>query len=104
MFMHSVAVLARIAEPMSKENVLREQTNDEFSTKQSPGKYRGKKEVFLDDDDVLYRRKHDGKHQLVDLSTLIEAVIKEIHDPPYVSHPGYTRTHDLISYDTGGLA
>ena len=83
--------------PLDKENVLREQAKDAFCTKQSPGTYRNKQEFFLDSNGILYKRKANGKHQLIVPETLISEVIKENHDPVYISHPGAKITYDLIS-------
>ena len=83
--------------PLDKENVRREQAKDTFCSKQSPGTYRSKQEIFLDSDGILYKRKSNAKHQLIVPETLISEVIKENHDPVYISHPGTKRTYDLIS-------
>jgi len=45
----------------------------------------------------MYRRQKNGKHQLVVPRTLIQEVIKENHDPKYVTHPGMKRTYGLIA-------
>jgi len=82
---------------LGKENVLREQEKDAFCIKQAPGNYRSKREFFLDDDNVLYKRKSNGNHQLVVLETLVHEVIKQNDEPMYVAHPGAKRTHDLIA-------
>ena len=82
---------------LNKENVLREQEKDAFCIKQAPGTYRSKREFFVDDDNVLYRRKSNGNHQLVVPETLVQEVIKQNHEPMYVAHPGAKRTHDLIA-------
>ena len=51
-----------------------------------------KKNFFLDSDGILYKRKTNDKHQLIVPETLISGVIKENHDPVYISHPGAKRT------------
>jgi hypothetical protein len=79
--------------PLDKENVRREQAKDAFCLKQSPGTYRSKKEIY----GILYKRKSNGKHQLIVPEILISEVIKENHSPVYISHPGTKRTYDLIS-------
>jgi hypothetical protein len=80
-----------------KERILREQQMDEFYKKQEPRTYSSRREFFLDDDGVMYRRRPDDKHQIVIPRSLIVEVIKENHDPVYVAHPGIKRTYDLIS-------
>jgi hypothetical protein len=69
-------------------------------TLSAPGRHQDPtvaREFFLDDDGILYRRKSDGKHQLIVPESLIREVINENDDPVYVSHPGTKRTHDLIA-------
>ena len=56
---------------LNKENVLREQEKDAFCIKQAPGTYHSKREFFVDDDNVLYRGKSNGNHQLVVPETLV---------------------------------
>ena len=82
---------------LDEENVRREQAKDAFCSKQSPGTYRSKQEFFLDSDGILYKRKSNGKHQLIVPETLISEVIKENHNPVYIPHPRTKRTYDLIS-------
>jgi transposase InsO family protein len=82
---------------LEKENVLHEQGKDDFCRKQNPGTYSSRKEYFLDDDGVLYRRRSRGNHQLVVPATLVLEIIRQNHDPVYVAHPGTKRTHDLIA-------
>jgi hypothetical protein len=77
-------------------NILREQTKD-ACTKQKPGNYSSKREFFLDNKGVMYRRQPHGKHQLVVPESLVHHIIKENHDPVFVAHPGVKRTRDLIS-------
>ena len=82
---------------LDKEDALREREKGAFCLKQNPGTYESKKEFFLDDDGVLYRRKSSGDHQLIVPETLVREVIKQNHDPVDVAHPGTKRTHDLIA-------
>ena len=82
---------------LDKEDVLREQVKDAFCLKQNPGTYESKKEFFLDDDGVLYKRRSSGDHQLIVPETLVREVINQNHDPVYVAHQGTKRTHDLIA-------
>jgi len=58
--------------------------------------YISKTEVFLGDG-VLYRRRSNDDHQLIVAETLVRVVIKQNHDPVYVTQPGTKRTHDLIA-------
>ena len=82
---------------LDKEEVLREQAKDEFCLKQAPGTYGSRKEFFLDEDGVLYRRRSKGEQQLIVPATLVPEVIRQNHDPVYAAHPGTKRTHDLIA-------
>jgi len=82
---------------LNKENVIREKEKDAFCIKQATGSYRSKREFFVDDDNVFYRRKSNGNHQLVVPETLVQEVIKQNYESMYVAHPGAKRTHDLIA-------
>ena len=52
--------------------------------KQNPVACESKKEFFLDDDGVLYRRRSSGDHQLIVPETLVHGAIKQNHDPVYL--------------------
>jgi hypothetical protein len=82
---------------LDRNNILREQAKDDFCVKQKPGIYSSRREFFLDDKGVMYRRQIGNKHQLVVPKNLIHHIIKVNHDPVYVAHPGVKRTYDLIS-------
>jgi len=82
---------------LDRNNILREQAKDAFSVKQNPGIYCSRREFFLDDEGVMYRRQTGNKHQLVVPKNLIHHIIKVNHDPVYVAHPGVKRTYDLVS-------
>ena len=55
---------------LGKEYVLREQAKDTFCLKQSPGSYASRKEIFRDDDGVLYRNRPKGEPQMIVPATL----------------------------------
>ena len=80
---------------LDKERILCEQQKDEFSTKQEPGTYSSKRELFLDEDCVMYRHQPGDKHQIVIQRSLIYYVIKKSHNPVYVAHQGLKRIHDI---------
>jgi len=82
---------------LSKEIVLREQEKGAFCMKQTPGTYNSKREFFLEADGILYKRKSNGKHQLLVPQTLMHDVMRLNHDPVYVVHPGIKRTYSLIA-------
>jgi hypothetical protein len=82
---------------LDRENVLREQEQDAFCNKQTPGTYDSRREFFWDEDGPMYRRRSSGNHQLVVPKTLVHEVIRENHSPVYVDHPGIRRTQELIS-------
>jgi len=63
----------------------------------SPGTYVSRKDFFLDDDGVFYRRRTKGENQMIVPATLVHEVIRLNHDPVFVAHPGTKRTHDLIA-------
>jgi hypothetical protein len=62
-----------------------------------------RREFFLDDDGVMYRRHPSDKHQIVVPRSLISEVVKENHDSVYIAHPGINRTCNLITLLFGGL-
>ena len=68
-------------------NILREQAKD-TCTKQKSGNYSSRREFFLDDKRVMYRRQ-PYEHLVYH--------IKENHDQVFVAHPGVKRTRDFIS-------
>ena len=81
---------------LEKEDVLREHAKDAFCIRaQVP--MAAKRNFFLDDDVVLYRRRSNGDLQLIVPETLVQEVIKQNHNPVYVTHPDTKRTNDLIS-------
>jgi len=45
----------------------------------------------------MCKQQSSDKHQLVVLRTFIHDVIKENHDPVYITHPGEKRIYNLIS-------
>jgi len=90
-----VGTIAHPNNRSKKKIVLRGQKAD-TCPQQTPGTLRNRSEFFLDDD-VMYRRQPNGKHQLVVPQTSVHDAIKENHDPKYVAHPGMKRTYALIS-------
>jgi len=85
--MLSVDTLGLIHDILDRNNILREQAKDAFCVKQKPGIVSFRREYFLDDEGVMYRRQTGNKHQLVVPKTLIHN-IKVNYDPVYVAHPG----------------
>jgi hypothetical protein len=81
---------------LNKEVVLREQEKDAFCTKQIPGTYNNKRELLLDAEGILYKRKSNSKLQLAVPQTLMQDVMILNHDPVYAAHPGIKRTYSLI--------
>ena len=82
---------------IDKETITQEKSRDAFCTKQSPGSYSSKNELFLDEEGAMYRRQRNGNHQLVIPEVLIEDIIRENHSPLFVAHPGVHRTYSLIT-------
>jgi hypothetical protein len=58
-----------------RNNILRERAKDTFCTKQKPGNYSSRREFFLDDKGVIYRRQPHDKHQLVVPESLVHHII-----------------------------
>lgn len=82
---------------LSREAVLREQACDKFCQGLKPGTYHSKREFFVDDEGLIYRRKHEDEHQLIIPSTPESDVIREKHGQVYIAHPGIKRTYELIA-------
>ena len=68
---------------LDRENTLREQADDAFCSRQYPGTYRSKSEVFSDEDGLMCKRSSKGNHQLVVPATLTPKVVRQNHDPVY---------------------
>jgi hypothetical protein len=79
------------------EIVRNEQERDQFCKELQPGRFNSKNEFFYDTSGLIYRRRADGKHQLLVPRTLVNEVIKQNHDPIYAAHPGVKRTYELIA-------
>jgi hypothetical protein len=47
----------------NKATVLQEQAKDAFCAKQDHGTFTSRKEFFVDNEGVMYRRQRNGKHQ-----------------------------------------
>jgi transposase InsO family protein len=62
-----------------------------------PGRFNSKNEFFYYAVGLIYRRRADGKHQLLVPRTLVNEVIKQNHVPSYAAHPGVKRTYELIA-------
>jgi len=82
---------------LDKTTFLQEQKKDAFCKKQINGSHSSNSDFFLDDEGAMYRRQQNGKHQLVVPETSIQEVIRENHDPIFVTHPGIQRTYRLVS-------
>jgi len=65
-----------------------EQERDEYCMKQNPGALSMNREFFRDDDGVMYRRRPQGKHQVVVPRSLIQRVLNQNHNQKYIAHPG----------------
>ena len=60
------------------------------------GKAESRWENFTDDDEVIYRRRKNSKHQLVVRAGLVDRVISLNHDPVTVGHPGRNHTLEIL--------
>jgi hypothetical protein len=79
-----------------REEIIQEQSSDKFCQSLKPGDPRSKTEYFLDEDNVIYRRRKNGEHQLVVPASLANRVIGLNHNPAIFAHPGRSRTLDNI--------
>jgi hypothetical protein len=79
-------------ETLVPETMLHEQARDKFCGSLKPGSYSSKREFFFDEERLMFRRRSDGKHQLVVPKSLVERVIKENYNPVFTAHPGIKRT------------
>ena len=77
---------------LDKITILQEQEKDAFCTRQATGSYSVNSDLFLDYVGAMYRRQHNGKHQLVLPETLIQDNIRQNHDRIFVEHPGIQTT------------
>jgi len=80
---------------LDRKNILQEKAKYALRTKQSPGKYKSKKD-FLGNGGIMYKRSSKNNHQLLVPESLIWEFIKETHNPAFVAHPGVKSTQDLI--------
>ena len=81
----------------SRDTKYSKRARERWILQQSPVSYHGRKEFFLDSDDILYRRRSNCNHQLIVPATLVSEVIREYHAPVHIAHPVAKRTHDLIA-------
>jgi hypothetical protein len=86
---------------LDKAAIIQGQARCAFCAKQNPRSYSSKSEFFLDDEGAMYRRQENGKHQFIIPKNLVQDVIKENHEPKFVTHPGIQRTYSLRYSDTG---
>jgi hypothetical protein len=80
----------------NKEKIHIEQRKDPFCNTQKPGTHHSNNKFFLDDE-VLYMRQSNLKHQLVVSKSLIWNNIKANHNQFYATHPEIKGTFNLIS-------
>ena len=82
---------------LNREVVRGEQAKDKFCQSLNTGSYQSKREFFCDKEGLIYRRRRQGRHQLVVPTSIIQDVIRANHDPSYIAHPGINRTHSVIA-------
>ena len=82
---------------LHRKVVCDEQAKDKFCQSLNTGSYQSKCEFFCDKEGLIYRRRRQGRHQLVVPTSLIQDVIRANHDPSYIAHPGIKRTHSVIA-------
>jgi hypothetical protein len=79
---------------LNPEEVRNEQHKNQFCNRLKPESYSSRLEFFYDDD-LIYRRQWNSKHQLLVPRPLVKTVIQENHDPAYAAHPGLKRACEL---------
>jgi hypothetical protein len=99
---HVDALIRHIGAMLNDKNLRREvvrdeQAKDKFRQGLKPGVYQSKREFFIDKEGFIYRRRSQGRHQLVVPKSLILDVIRANYDPSYIAHPGIKRTHSVIA-------
>jgi hypothetical protein len=77
-----------IDQTLSKELVRDEQKTDKFCNTLEVEKPKGKSEYFYDEEGVIYRRRKNGEHQLVDPQNLVTEVIALNHGSIFAAHAG----------------
>jgi len=77
---------------LHREVVREEQAKDKFCQSLNVGSYQSNRKFFCDKEGLIYRRRRQGRHQLVVPTSLIQDVIRGNHDLSYVAHPGIKRT------------
>jgi len=82
---------------LRREVVRDEQAKDKFCQSLNQGTYQSKREFFVDQEGLIYRRRSQNRHQLVVSKSLIQDLIRAKHDPSYIAHPGIKRTHNVIA-------
>jgi hypothetical protein len=89
----------------SKKQVRIKQLKDSFCSTRIIGKLKGNSEYFRDLDGVIYKRRRDGKHQLLVPTSLVRAKNALNHEPILAAHPGRNRTSELmcLSYYWPGM-
>jgi hypothetical protein len=82
---------------LDREIVRIEQERDQFSKELHPGCFNSRNDFSYDAAGLIYRRRTNGKHQLLVPRTLVNEVIKQNHVPIYTGHPGVKRTYELVA-------
>jgi hypothetical protein len=82
---------------LNREVVRGEQAKDKFCQSLNTGSYQSMREFFCDKEGLIYRRRRQGRHQLVVPTSIIQDVIRANHDPSYIAHSGINRTHSVIA-------
>jgi hypothetical protein len=81
---------------ISRDEVKKAQAEDKFCQSLKPGPESGKTEYFRDLDELIFRRRKNGQHQLVVPLSLARKVVEANHNPVTVAHPGRNRTLDVL--------
>jgi hypothetical protein len=84
-------------EGIDEDRILLEQGKDKYCSTLRPGTFSSKTEYFYVSDGVIYRRVKCGNHQVMIPRSLRHELIREHHEPKFISHPGVHRTHALIT-------
>ena len=81
---------------LTRDEVKGAQESDKFCQSLEVGTAKGRSEYFLDEGELIYRRRKNGEHQLVIPASLVDRVIGLNHDPVTAGHPGRNRTLDIL--------
>ena len=98
---HVDALSRHVSAVLNDKNLRREVVNDEQAKDKlcqslNPGTYQSRREFFVDQEGLIYRRRSQDRHRLVVPKSLIQDLIRANHDPSYIAHPGIDSECDCV--------